>query len=53
MSDLEDSATRLLARLDTSAILLVEWETSLEIRLGYPLAPNGVRQRGIILAVFN
>ncbi|KAK3375737.1 hypothetical protein B0T24DRAFT_616958 [Lasiosphaeria ovina] len=43
MSDLGDGATRLLARLEASAILLVEWETSLQIRLGYPLAPNGSR----------
>ncbi|KAK0713198.1 hypothetical protein B0T26DRAFT_716747 [Lasiosphaeria miniovina] len=43
MSGLGDGATQLLAHLEASAILLIEWETSLQIRLGYPLAPNGSR----------
>ncbi|KAK3339625.1 hypothetical protein B0T25DRAFT_594432 [Lasiosphaeria hispida] len=45
MSDLGDRATRLLAHLGASAILLVEWETSLQIRLGYPHMPNGVSSK--------
>ncbi|KAL7962008.1 hypothetical protein V8C34DRAFT_301723 [Trichoderma compactum] len=40
MSSLRDRTTRLLERLEESQILLVEWETSLWIRLGYPLAWN-------------
>ncbi len=42
MSGLGDGATQLLAHLEASALLLVEWETSLQIRLGVTLAPNGV-----------
>ncbi|KAL7908776.1 hypothetical protein GGI35DRAFT_480371 [Trichoderma velutinum] len=41
MSSLRDRATTLLERLDASQILLVEWEISLWIRLGYPLASDG------------
>ncbi|KAI5866476.1 hypothetical protein GGS23DRAFT_273211 [Durotheca rogersii] len=43
MSDSRDRVTLFLARLEASSILLVEWETSLQIRLGYPLASNGSR----------
>lgn len=42
MGKLINSAAVLLKRLESSQILLVEWETSLQIRLGYPLVSNGV-----------
>ncbi|KAK1763295.1 hypothetical protein QBC33DRAFT_246239 [Phialemonium atrogriseum] len=41
MSDFRGRASALLERLEASRLLLVEWETSLHIRLGYPLASNG------------
>lgn len=44
MSDFRERASALLERLEASRLLLVEWETSLHIRLGYPLASNGVSQ---------
>jgi hypothetical protein len=44
MCSLRDRAAALLESLEASQILLVEWETSLQIRLGYPLASNGVSQ---------
>ena len=42
MTDLKERVAKLLKNLETSQILLVEWETSLKIRLGYPLASDGV-----------
>ena len=42
MSELQDCAYKLLAYLEASKVLLVEWETSLQIRLGYPHALSGV-----------
>ncbi|KAK0727588.1 hypothetical protein B0T26DRAFT_799566 [Lasiosphaeria miniovina] len=43
MSNPRYFATLFLERLEASQILLVEWETTLLIRFGYPLAPNGSR----------
>ena len=42
MSLLEERVAKLLERLKSSQVLLVEWETELQIRLGYPLVSNGV-----------
>lgn len=39
---LQDRTRALLDSLESSGILLVEWETSLFVRLGYPLVSNGV-----------
>ncbi|KKP05030.1 hypothetical protein THAR02_02894 [Trichoderma harzianum] len=41
MSSFKDRVTRLLERLEASQIPLVEWETSLWVRLGYPLVWDG------------
>jgi len=45
MTNLKERVAELLKRLETSQILLVEWETSLKIRLGYPLVSNGVSRQ--------
>lgn len=42
MSELQDRAYKLLTHLEASKVLLVEWETSLQIRLGYPHALSNV-----------
>ncbi|OCK80319.1 hypothetical protein K432DRAFT_297905 [Lepidopterella palustris CBS 459.81] len=41
MGNLKERVATLLGRLETSRIILVEWETSIQIRLGYPLVSNG------------
>jgi len=41
---LRDRTRTLLNSLESSGILLVEWETSLFVRLGCPLGSNGVSQ---------
>lgn len=42
MSELQHRAYKLLAHLEASKVLLVEWEVSLQIRLGYPHAISKV-----------
>jgi len=42
MSHLKERVAKLLERLEASQVLPVEWETNLQIRLGYPLVSNGV-----------
>lgn len=44
MSNSEERITTFLAGLEASQILLAEWETTLQIRLGYPLVSDGVSQ---------
>ena len=43
MSVPKDEVPRILEHLEASGIILIEWETSLIMRLGYPHIPNGVR----------
>ena len=45
MADLRKRAAELLERFEASNVLLVAWEPSLQIRLGYPLASNGVSKQ--------
>ncbi len=42
MSSIGGRLTALFERLAASDVLLVEWETNLKIRLGYPLVNDGV-----------
>ena len=42
MSTVKERVTALFKRLEASQVILVEWETPLQIRQGYPLVSDGV-----------